>query len=324
MGNFGARLGWLALSSHPISLGVGRFWHIYVARGDGVPYTYRTIALTVTDALVGLTCAGWLAWRWRSRPRSAMARGTGFILLALALLTVAAGASIVSAYDRRLALGVTAELAVLVIFFLAASELVVVFPRRWLLTGIAVAVVGQSLLAGWQAVAQTTAPAGKLFNGWTAELTSHDQGASIVMLPIVGRWLRSYGSFPHPNILGGFLALSLAVLAVHMDMRVRRLRAVALAVGFGALLLAFSRAAWLAVMLGAVTVLLVGPGRWRVMPSIRSRLAVAGAGGAARGSRGTDAAAAPRPLSVDPVGRPRAGRLGARAADRQRRNAAPG
>ena len=280
MGNFGARLGWLALCSIPISLGVGRFWHIYVARGDGVPYPYRTIALTVTDALVGLTCAGWLAWRWRSRPRSAMPPGTAFVLLALALLAVAAGASIVSAYDRRLALGVTAELAVLVIFFLAASELVVVFPRRWLLTGIAVAVVGQSLLAGWQAVAQTTAPAGKLFNGWAAELTSHDQGASIVMLPIVGRWLRSYGSFPHPNILGGFLALSLAVLAVHMDMRVRRLRAVALAVGFGALLLAFSRAAWLAVMLGAVTVLLVAPRRWWMMPSVRTRLAVAGAAAA--------------------------------------------
>src|SRR5207245_8556183 len=124
-------------------------------------------------------------------------------------------------------LGVTAELAVLVIFFLAASELVVVFPRRWLLTGIAVAVVGQSLLAGWQAVAQTTAPAGKLFNGWAAELTSHDQGASIVLLPIVGRWLRSYGRFPHPNILAGFLSLSLAVLPDHVAWRRSLQRAVA-------------------------------------------------------------------------------------------------
>ena len=274
MGNFGARLGWLALCGIPLSLGLGRFWHIYVARGDGVPYPYRSIALTVTDALVGLTCAGWLAWRWRSRPRPGMPRGTGFVLLALALLAVAAGASVVSAYDRRLALGITAELAVLVVFFLAASELMAVFPHRWLRVGVAVAVVGQSLLAGWQAVAQTTAPAGMLFNGWAGELTSRDQGASVVILPIVGRWLRSYGSFPHPNILGGFLALSLAVLAVHMDPRRRRLGMVALAMGFAALLLAFSRAAWLAILLGGVTMLLLTPGRWRTMPSARARRGV--------------------------------------------------
>ncbi|TME79907.1 MAG: hypothetical protein E6I43_13830 [Chloroflexi bacterium] len=237
MGNFGARLGWLALCGIPLSLGLGRFWHIYVARGDGVPYPYRSIALTVTDALVGLTCAGWLAWRWRSRPRPGMPRGTGFVLLALALLAVAAGASIVSAYDRRLALGITAELAVLVVFFLAASELMAVFPHRWLRVGVAVAVVG-------------------------------------VILPVVGRWLRSYGSFPHPNIQGGFLALSLAVLAVHMDPRRRRLGMVALAMGFAALLLAFSRAAWLAILLGGVTMLLLTPGRWRTMPSARARRGV--------------------------------------------------
>src|SRR6266581_4658490 len=173
---------------------------------------------------------GWLAWRWRSRPRPGMPRGTGFVLLALALLAVAAGASIVSAYDRRLALGITAELAVLVVFFLAASELMAVFPHRWLRVGVAV--------------------------------------------PVVGQWLRSYGSFPHPNILGGFLALSLAVLAVQMDPRRRRLGMVALAMGFAALLLAFSRAAWLAILLGGVTMLLLAPGGWRTMPSAHARRGV--------------------------------------------------
>src|SRR5207244_9629601 len=145
MGNFGARLGWLALCCIPLSLGLGRFWHIYVARGDGVPYPYRSIAVTVTDALVGLTCAGWLAWRWRSRPRSGMPRGMGFVLLALALLAVAAGASIVSAYDRRLALGLTAELAVLVVFFLGASGLVAGLPHLGLRAGVAAGAAAQGL-----------------------------------------------------------------------------------------------------------------------------------------------------------------------------------
>ena len=273
MRSAGGRLGWLALCFIPLSVGLGRFWHIYIAPGDGIPYPYRTLAFTLTDALVVLTCVGWVAWRWRSGPRWRLPRGTGFVFLTLALLALVAAASAVSAYDRRLAVGVTAELAVLVVFFLAASELMAVFPHRWLRVGVAVAVVGQSLLAGWQAVAQTTAPAGMLFNGWARELTSHDQGASVVILPIVGRWLRSYGSFPHPNILGGFLALSLAVLTLHMDPRRRRLGMAAVAMGLAALLLTFSRAAWLAILLGGVTMLLVAPGR-RAMPNARARLGV--------------------------------------------------
>src|SRR5260370_13749128 len=207
-------LGWLALCGIALSVGLGGFWHIYIAPGDGIPYPYGTLAFTLTDALVVLTCVGWVAWRWRSGPRWRLPRGTGFVFLTLALLALVAAASVVSAYDRRLAVGVTAELAVLVVFFLAASELMAGFPHRWLRVGVAVAAVGQAPLAAWQAVGRTTAPAGMLFNGWARELTSHDQGASVVILPIVCRWLRSSGSFPPPNTLGGFLALRLALLTL--------------------------------------------------------------------------------------------------------------
>src|SRR5260370_34064111 len=176
-------LGWLALCSTPLPVGRGRFWHIYIAPGAGIPYPYRTLAFTLTDALVVLTCVGWVAWRWRSGPRWRLPRGTGFVFLTLALLALVAAASVVSAYDRRLAVGVTAELAVLVVFFLAASELMAFFPHRWLRVGVAVAVVGQSLLAGWQAVAQTTAPAGILFNGLANQLTSPDHSPTALLLP---------------------------------------------------------------------------------------------------------------------------------------------
>ncbi len=270
-----ARLGWVALCLVPLSVGLGRFWYLHIAPADGIAYQYRSVVLSATDLLVVLTCVGWLIWRWRSGPQSRVPRGSGFVLAALGLLALAAAASIRSAVDRPIALGVAAQLAILVLFFLAASELLASFARRHVLTVASVAVVGQALLAAWQAAAQTTAPAGLLFNGWATELTSHDQGASVVMLPLAGRWLRSYGTFPHPNILGGFLALSLALIALNDDPRLRRLRAVALMAGLVALLLTFSRAAWLAVLLGAGTGLIATRGAHATLVSVRGRLTVA-------------------------------------------------
>lgn len=285
-----ARLGWLALCLVPLSVALGRLWYIYVAPAEGIPYQYRSVALTPTDALVVLICVGWLAWRWRTGRRLRLPRGSRLVLAALGLLVLATAASVASAYDRVLAVGVTAQLGLLVLFFLAASELLAGFPQRQLLLGIAVAVAGQFLLIAWQAAAQTTAPAGTLFNGWASELTSRDQGASVVILPIVGRWLRSYGSFPHPNILGGFLALSLAVVAITAapsptlprergnqlgELRARRLRVVVLALGFTGLLLTFSRAAWLAVLLGVLTWLVLAREAPTPLPSAQARFAIA-------------------------------------------------
>src|SRR5260370_37714332 len=56
-----------------------------------------------------------------------------------------------------------------------------------------------------------------------------------------------------------------------MDPGRRRLGMAAVAMGLAALLLTFSRAAWLAILLGGVTMLLVAPGR-RAMPNARARL----------------------------------------------------
>jgi len=78
-----------------------------------------------------------------------------------------------------------------------------------------------------------------------------------------------------PNILGGFLALSVAVIAFNHEPRLRRLRAVALAAGLVALVFTFSRAAWLAVLLGSATGLIATRGAQVALPRIRGRLALA-------------------------------------------------
>lgn len=71
-------------------------------------------------------------------------------------------------------------------------------------------------------------------------------GISVLMAGPI-RWLRPYGLLPHPNILGGFLAIGLlAVLSGIFSTRWRiwLIGTVLFLSGFWALLLTFSRAAW--------------------------------------------------------------------------------
>jgi lipopolysaccharide/colanic/teichoic acid biosynthesis glycosyltransferase len=274
-----ARAGWVSLCLLPVSLGIGRYWPIYIAPGAGIAYQYRSVSVYPVDVFVALTCLGWFGWRLLSSEKPRFANGNLPVIAAVAILAMAAAASVASAYDRLLTLGVALELTLLVLFFLAAAELLARFSVRPLLAVVAVAVISQALLAGWQAATQSTAPAEVLFNAWPREATSHSRDAAVVMLPIAGRWLRSYGSFAHPNILGGFLALTLGFLAVADDHRTRRWRAVALAVGLTALVLTFSRSAGLAVLFGGATWLLARrAGPWRqAVGARRFRAAVAAA-----------------------------------------------
>jgi lipopolysaccharide/colanic/teichoic acid biosynthesis glycosyltransferase/O-antigen ligase len=273
------RAAWISLCLLPVSLGIGRFWPIYIARDSGIAYQYRSVAVYPADVLVAVTCLGWLGWRLLRSEKPRLPRGNLAVIAGVAILALATAASFATAYDRLLALGVALQLGLLVVFFLASAELLARFPLRPLLAVLAVVVVSQALLAVWQVATQSTGPAVMLFNGWPREATSHSPDAAVVMLPIAGRWLRAYGSFAHPNILGGFLALALGLFAVVDAPRLRRWRALALAAGLLALMLTFSRTAALALLLGGTTWWLArgrGPGH-RVVAAPRARVVVAAA-----------------------------------------------
>jgi cell division protein FtsW (lipid II flippase) len=239
-----SRVGAAALALIPLALGVGRFFPIYVAPGYDLWYQYRSVALYPSDALVAIvvvTYASSWAAAARSRPRR-----TSILAVSLALLALATLASVLGAIDRVLALGAAAQLLLLVLFFVAVSG-----RRRApsLVPALCVAVSAQAALAVWQTLTQSTAPAGALFNGWTVEYTARDSVASVAAMPFIDRWLRAYGTFPHPNILGAFAAVSLAVL---LTAERSRWRTAGLATGVIALTLSFSRAAWLALTLASL------------------------------------------------------------------------
>lgn len=120
-----------------------------------------------------------------------------------------------------------------------------------------------SLLAVYQFFAQQ-APAFKYLG-----LAFHNPtilGTSVVET-IDGRWLRAYGGFDHPNILGGVLAISL-IMAAFLLAKKKILNNVQQTwssiflfvfyfVGLYALFFTFSRAAWLALILGLISLLII-------------------------------------------------------------------
>lgn len=184
--------------------------------------------------------------------------------LAIGALSMAAAASAVTAIDGLLAFYVAAHLALLALFAVAARDLVVTRRAGLFWKVLSVTVIAQAALAVWQALTQSTAPTGALFNGWPREFSARDSVAVVAVLPGVDRWLRAYGSFPHPNILGIFLTVALVIVSLRAEpSRTTRIAQLAGVVGLS---LTFSRSAWLALSLATVTWVVTTRG-WRDVPS---------------------------------------------------------
>jgi len=86
-------------------------------------------------------------------------------------------------------------------------------------------------------------------------------GVSVVETEL-RRWLRAYGSLPHPNMLGGFLVVCLLIniilyfaLLKNKNERARVLSLVFFIINFVSLLLTFSRAAWLGLAIGIIVLI---------------------------------------------------------------------
>ena len=127
--------------------------------------------------------------------------------------------------------------------------------RRELLTWSVVAILPHALLAVWQYVTQFVSG-----SKWLGMASQNPADLGVSVIEVDGRRvLRAYGGFPHPNILGGWLALGLmgvTLLAVRVTDRARRNGLAAVGALFVvALILSFSRAAWIAAAVGVIATL---------------------------------------------------------------------
>lgn len=114
----------------------------------------------------------------------------------------------------------------------------------------------QSLLAIYQFLIQAVFASKWL--GMAEQVLS--TGGTAVVESTGLRWLRAYGAFSHPNILGGYLAVSLIMLIVLIflenDKRIGYFLWASLPVISFALFFTFSKSAWLALGIGLFFILL--------------------------------------------------------------------
>lgn len=119
-----------------------------------------------------------------------------------------------------------------------------------------IGLIAPSLLAIWQFFTQSTFASKYLGLAYHA---SNILGDSVIETS-AGRFLRAYGSFDHPNILGGMMALGLILvlyssLKKEISRNERLFYLISFSVFYLALLVSFSRTAWLALLISAPFIL---------------------------------------------------------------------
>lgn len=225
---------------------------------NGGYWEYGTRSLYATEVLLLLILCAVVTkggiYMFRNRPRVSFKKINGpggglFLVLLWAGVSLFWGVDGGAAFEHWLVL-VSAG----AVFLIIAAGAV---PLRHLSWAIILSGSIQAILAfiqfRWQWL-----PASTLFG--MAYQHASMLGASVVETDMA-RWLRAYGMFPHPNMLGGWLALGL-LLAVKEVMRRGRFFAASTLAYIPIALLSiglattFSRGAWLAAAVGLVLVVI--------------------------------------------------------------------
>jgi len=131
--------------------------------------------------------------------------------------------------------------------------LVSTIDKKKIYLALTLAGVLQALLAIWQFLSQ-----GISANKWLGIAGHLPWQAGEIIIESSGRWLRAYGSFPHPNILGGFLVIcffATIIPALRVSGgRNTPWRIIATLLLLAGIFFSFSRSAWLALAVGLLII----------------------------------------------------------------------
>jgi O-antigen ligase/polysaccharide polymerase Wzy-like membrane protein len=218
-------------------------WDLIESSRSGIIAVFDEVGVYASDV-----CLGLLALMAVARPVALDSRSR-WLVGGLTLLAAAAALSSLSAQNSRLAAGVVGHIALLTLAWLGVRSMGA--SRSAIVAVLVASAMLQSVLAAAQFALQQPLVPCALHLPWLPSDVSHG-GTPVILDPQGTRLLRGFGTFPHPNVLGGYLAIALVSLPL-LGQRWPRwsaawwLAGLVIGIGLGA---SFSRAAWLASLAG--------------------------------------------------------------------------
>ncbi len=232
----------------------------------GVFWEYGSISLYAHEVVLLIVLAVWLIvlvvsgdlWLVVKKISVSITGVQHFLALAICLLILWLVGGVFWSVDPL----VTVSRLVHIVLSALGVGVLVYYKVSW--QSVAVMLVAGEVAQGLLAINQTIDQVviGSTYFGISPQIP-WQYGTSVILYD-QGRWLRAYGSLPHPNILGGISAI-VTLLAValycswcNLPLRVRTMRAQVVRAGMlgalvfimSALVVSFSRAGWLGAVVG--------------------------------------------------------------------------
>lgn len=207
---------------------------------------YTDFLLFASDIALLFMLAFWLVSFILSPHKVEM--GHWFIWVSLLGLTISGWISILGSEDYILSSYQSIRFVFLLLFYL---YIVNEIPSpKWVVIPVGIQVLFQSIIAIGQSLTQSS-----LGLGFLGEHVLDPAQSGVSIVPVAGmRFLRAYGLSDHPNIIGGCLAFGLVLLlAVVLYGKERQpwIASAGFLVVFPALVMTFSRSAWVSLMVAA-------------------------------------------------------------------------
>jgi O-antigen ligase len=232
---------WLAMLTPAWEKGI--FAHLPIVRFRLSGQRFQVGVLALLPAITALT---WALARLLERPRRAWRWGPAHMSLPLLALS---GWVLIRTWPVHVQHIAAITLVSVLVYLGTYLYVLQEWPERWCVVLIALWLALQGSIAVVQFLRQGSVGLSWLGEGW---LDPEGQGVSVIEAG-GRRWLRAYGLTAHPNVLGGYLGMSLLVClgAIHsLSPRGRWLLWAAIGAGALGFFFSFSRAAWLGTAAG--------------------------------------------------------------------------
>ncbi len=234
---------YIALGGWFITLWV---WWVHIAQQGTIPdlyFTYQSVLVYGSDVLA-ISLLGLWGLDHITTAKRRLFTGQPHEWLFLALFGWCALSAFQSS-SPALTLGFLAHGGLLIaMYWLLCRVRIAPGFLAWLGGGL---ILWQATVALRQVLTQTsTRGLQNLYLYWPGIIAATTRGASVVGTTLGGRWLRAYGTLPHPNLLGGALLVLLGMVGAVFIRTGQRRWLISVLLGASGLMLTFSRSAWVA------------------------------------------------------------------------------